>query len=63
MTTKKPHEDFLEMSRLELEYSLKVRGFCITGKNVDLAARKVAYENKTLVKETELQFKENFHQE
>ena len=58
--TEKHHEDSLEMSRGELEYFLKARGLRITGKNVDLAARAlVAYENKTPVKETELEFKES----
>ena len=52
------------MSRGELEYFLKVRGLAITGKNVDLAARAlVAYENRTPVKETELEFKERLRQE
>ena len=54
----------LFMSRGELEYFLKARGLRITGKNVDLAARAlVAYENKTPVKETELEFKESLRQE
>ena len=62
--TEKHHEDFLEMSRGELEYFLKARGLRITGKNVDLAARAlVAYENKTPLKETELEFKESLRQE
>jgi hypothetical protein len=48
------------MSRGELEYFLKVRGLCITGKNVDLAARAlVAYENKVPLKKTELEFQES----
>ena len=41
-----------------------MRGLAITGKNVDLAARAlVAYENRTPVKETELEFKERLRQE
>ena len=64
MTSEKHHSDFLEMSRGELEYFLKVRGLRITGKNIDLAVRAlVAYENQTPVKETELKVKESLRLE
>ena len=61
MTTEKHHEDFLEMSRGELEYFLKVRGLRITGKNVDLAARAlVAYENRIPIKKLSFNFRKVF---